>query len=88
MLRWQIATGPVLEIATIPLRLRPRTQGETRWPGVCRGCAENFAAKLIIHRERTSIAMLLMLTPVTITIALLCCAFVVALAYVAIDERV
>ncbi len=30
---------------------------------------------------------MLMLTPVTITIALLCCAFVVALAYVAIDER-
>lgn len=30
---------------------------------------------------------MLMLTPVTITIALLCCAFIVALAYVAIDER-
>jgi len=78
----------VLEIATIPLRRRPRKQGETRWPAACRGRAENFAAQLIIHRDRTSIAMLLMLTPVTITIALLCCAFVVALAYVAIDERV
>jgi hypothetical protein len=30
---------------------------------------------------------MLMLTPVTIAITLLCCAFVVALAYVAIDER-
>jgi hypothetical protein len=30
---------------------------------------------------------MLMLTPVTITIALLCCAFVVAVAYIAIDER-
>lgn len=28
---------------------------------------------------------MLMLTPVTISIALLCCAFVVAVAYVAID---
>jgi hypothetical protein len=31
---------------------------------------------------------MLMLTPVTITIALMCFAFVVAVAYVAIDERV
>ena len=31
---------------------------------------------------------MLMLTPVTITIALLCCALVVAVAYVAIDERI
>ncbi len=30
---------------------------------------------------------MLMLTPVTITIALLCCAFVVVVAYVAIDEQ-
>jgi hypothetical protein len=30
---------------------------------------------------------MLMLTPVTITITLLCCAFVVAVAYIAIDER-
>ncbi len=29
-----------------------------------------------------------MLTPVTITIVLLCCAFVVAVTYIAIDERV
>jgi hypothetical protein len=44
-------------------------------------------ASLIIHPQRTSITML-MLTPVTITIALLCCAFVVAVAYIAIDERI
>lgn len=29
---------------------------------------------------------MLMLSPITITIALMCCAFVVALAYVAIDD--
>lgn len=31
---------------------------------------------------------MLMLTPITISIALMCCAFVVAVAYVAIDERI
>jgi len=31
---------------------------------------------------------MLMLTPVTISIALLCCAFVVAVAYVALDEQI
>lgn len=31
---------------------------------------------------------MLMLTPITITIALMCCAFVVAIAYVAIDEHI
>ncbi len=31
---------------------------------------------------------MLMMTPITITIALMCCAFIVAVAYVAIDESV
>ena len=48
--------------------------------------AVSWRRSLIISLLRTSIHML-MLTPVTITIALLCCAFVVAVAYVAIDER-
>lgn len=30
----------------------------------------------------------LMLTPITISIALMCCAFIVAVTYVALDERV
>lgn len=31
---------------------------------------------------------MLMLTPITITLALMACGFVVAVAYVAIDERI
>ncbi len=31
---------------------------------------------------------MLMMTPITITIALMACAFVIAVAYVAIDERI
>lgn len=41
---------------------------------------------LTIGPNGTSKTML-MLTPITITIALLCFAFMVALAYVAIDEQ-
>lgn len=41
---------------------------------------------LTIDSRGTSKTML-MLTPITITIALMCFAFMVALAYVAIDEQ-
>lgn len=36
---------------------------------------------------RQTLHMRLLLTPTTIALALLCCAMVIAMAYVAVDER-
>ena len=35
-----------------------------------------------------AVSTVLLMSPITITIALMCCAFLIAVAYVVVDERV